>query len=192
VTAGAGKDRVLVFMTSYEFNTDTLISTVKYGGQSLTRANTAVVASSPFERVELWYLNEAGIMAATSNTFVITYGASTPTIVISAAATYQNVLQTTPILTSTINSTTGNTPNPLTVGITVTADGMAVSAAFCGNTGSYTWNNGWTEGTDQSLSSATSSTADHPATANATDTASATHTSQNRAAIVALSLSVYR
>ena len=75
--------------------------------------------------------------------------------------------------------------------MTVTADGMAVSGAICGNTGSYTWNNGWTkEPIIVELGDTT--TADHPATANGTDTASATHTSQNRAAIVALSLSVYR
>jgi hypothetical protein len=72
----------------------------------------------------------------------------------------------------------------------VTADGISVGAAICGNTGSYTWNNGWTEGTDQSLSSSTATTADHAVVANGTDTASATHTSQNKAVVVAVSLSV--
>ena len=41
-TVGAGNDRLLVFMVGYENSTDTLISTVKYGGQSLTRANGTV------------------------------------------------------------------------------------------------------------------------------------------------------
>ena len=112
VTAGAGKDRVLVFMVSYENTTDTLISTVKYGGQSLIKANAAVVAVSPFERVELWYLNEAGIVAATNNVFVVTYGAGTPTIVLTAAASYQNVLQTAPILNSAINYDHGDDSQP--------------------------------------------------------------------------------
>ena len=50
----------------------------------------------------------------------------------------------------------------------------------------------WTKGTDQLASSSESSTADHPEAANGTDTASATHSNQNRAAIVAISLSVAR
>jgi hypothetical protein len=72
---------------------------------------------------------------------------------------------------------------------------MALAAAISGNSGSFTWGNGWTEGTDQSLSggSASNSTsADHPAAANGTDTASATHTNQNKQAIVVVSLSVAR
>jgi hypothetical protein len=191
-TPGAGNDRLLVFMVAYENNTDTLVNTVTFGGQSLTRANTSVVAVSPFERVELWYLKEAGIAAAVGNTFVVTYGAGTPTNQLFAAATYLNVLQTAPILASNINNTTGTIPNPLTTSVSVTADGMAVGATFCGNSGTFTWNNSWTEGTDQAASSSSGTTADHPVSANGTDTASATHTSQNRAAIVAISLSVAR
>ena len=46
---------------------------------------------------------------------------------------------------------------------------MAVGAAINGNAGSFTWNNGWTEGIDQSIS---------------------TSTNQNRQAIVGASLAV--
>jgi hypothetical protein len=67
---------------------------------------------------------------------------------------------------------------------------MALSAAISGNPGSFTWANDWTEGTDKSFASSNSSTADHAAAANGTDTASATHSSQNRQAIVAASVSV--
>src|SRR6185503_12792990 len=67
-TAGAGNDRLLVFMVGYENATDVAISTVKYGGQSLTRINGAAVGST-VARVELWYLKEAGIVAATNTTF---------------------------------------------------------------------------------------------------------------------------
>jgi hypothetical protein len=191
-TAGAGIDRLLVFMVGYENNTDTLINAVTYGGRSLTRIGGAVVTVAPFERIELWYLNETGIVAATGNTFVVTYGGATPSAKHFAAATFKNVDQTAPIFDHAVNATSAATPNPLPVSIGVAADGLAVAAAFCGNTGSFTWNNGWTEGIDQSFSSSNSSSADHPETANGTDTASATHTNQNRQAIVAASLSVSR
>ena len=46
-TAGSGHDRLLVFMVAYESNTDAGISTVNFGGQSLTRVNGTVVAISP-------------------------------------------------------------------------------------------------------------------------------------------------
>jgi len=189
-TAGTGGNRLLVFMVGYENGSDTLISTVRYGGQSLTRINGTSVGA--FDRIELWYLKETGIVAATSNTFLVTYGGTTPAAPHFAAATIKNVDQTAPVLASNVNSTNVSTPNPLTTSVSVTADGLAVAAAICGNTGSYTWNNAWTEGTDQSFTSSNSTSADHPVTANGTDTASATHTLQNKAVIVAVSLTVAR
>jgi hypothetical protein len=174
----------------YEGSADTLVSAVKYGGQSLTRINGVVVGN--FDRIELWYLKDAGIAAATTGTFVVTYGGANPTDQHFASAFFQNVLQTAPISASNVNSTNAATPNPLPTSIAVTADGMAVAASICGNTGSFTWNNGWTEGIDQSLTSSNSTAADHPATANVTDSASATHSHQNKQAVVAAALAVAR
>jgi hypothetical protein len=188
-TAGAGNDRLLVFMVAYENASDVAISTVKYGGQSLTRINGTAVGSTVV-RGELWYLKEAGIVAATNTTFVITYGGTAPTEITYAAATYRNINQTSPVVASTVNSANGASPNPLTAAVSVTADGMAVAGALCGNTSTFTWNNGWTEGVDQSAASSASSTADHTVAANGTDTASTTNTNQNREVIVAVSLSV--
>jgi hypothetical protein len=148
------------------------------------------VGSPSRVKVDLWYLNEAEIAAATNATFVVTFAGGTPGSQHFAAATFSHVKQTAPILASAINSTNAATPNPLPTPIAVTADGMAVAAAISGNSGSFTWGNGWTEGTDLVVSTSNSSAADHPVTANGTDTASATHTNQNRQAIVVLSLAV--
>jgi hypothetical protein len=93
---------------------------------------------------------------------------------------------------SNINSTNASTPPPLPVATNATSDGLSVAAAISGNTGSFTWNNGWTEGPDQSLTSSTSTAADHFEAANGTATASATHTNQNKQAIVVVTLSVAR
>jgi hypothetical protein len=192
-TAGAGQDRLLVFTVGYENNSDPGISSVQYGGQSLTRLNGAVVSQFPVTRLELWYLKEAQIAAAANTTFVVTFvGGASPTTQMYAAATYQNVDQTTPFPANNTNTTATPTPNPLPVSVAVTADGMAVAAAFTGELGTWTWNNGWTEGTDQSFSSASATSADHPAVANGTDNASATHTGPNRQVIVVGALAVAR
>ena len=188
--AGTGVNRLLVFMVGYENGADVPISAVTYGGQSLTRINGTVAGTTTVGRIELWYLNESGIAAATSTTFVVTYGGTAPSEPHYGAATFRNVDQTAPVLVSNVASAAAATPNPLPVSVNVTADGEAVAAAFCGNPGSFTWANGWTTGFDQSLSSSDSSTADHASVANGTDTASATHSNQNRQAIVAASLSV--
>ena len=187
---GAGSDRLLVFMVGHENNQSILVSTVTYGGRPLTRINGTAVGTSSTVRIELWYLNEAGIAAATNSTFAVTYTGGTPSTQHFAAATFRNVHQTTPIVASGVNSTNAATPNPLPIAFAVTADGMAVGAAINGNAGSFTWNNGWTEGVDQSLSTSTSTSADHLEVANGTATASATSTNQNRQAIVGASLAV--
>jgi hypothetical protein len=95
-----------------------------------------------------------------------------------------NVSPPTTLATNSLRPETRLTP------LAVTSDGMAISAAINGNAGSFTWNNGWTEGIDQTISTSASSSADHAETANGTDTASATATNQNRQAIVAVSLAV--
>ena len=191
-TAGAGTDRLLVFMVAYENATDVAVSTVRYGGQSLTRINGRAAGTTSIVRVELWYLKEAGIVAATNGTFVVTYGGATPTSLQYAAATYRNVDQTTPIGASNINSTNASTPNPLPTSVAVTADGESVGAAVASELSSFTWNNGWTEGTDQNVPAFNSSSADHPVAVDGTDSASATCSSQLRQAIVAAALSVAR
>jgi hypothetical protein len=189
-TAAAGTDRLLVFAVGYENGADPGVSAVSYGGQSLTRVTGAVAGTSIFARVELWYLNEAGIAAATGTTFSVTWGGATPSQPMYAAATFANVNQGAPIGNSSTAFTDSSTPNPITTSVSVTSGSMAVSAAISGNNGSYTWNNGWTEGSDQTAGSTTTmSSAEHAASAAGTDTASATHSSPNRQAIVAATLS---
>jgi hypothetical protein len=194
-TAGAGNDRLLMFAVGYENGSDVSVNTVSYGGQSLTRINGTVAGTNSLDRIELWYLKEAGIVAASNGTFVVSYGGGTPSAQHFVAATFRNVDQTAPVFANSVNSTNASTPNPLPTSVGVTADGMAVSASISGNAGSFIWNNGWTEGTDQSSSgsgSSTCSSADHPASADGSDAASSTHSNQNRQAIVAVSLSVAR
>ena len=151
-------------MVGYENGSNVAISAVTYGGQSLTRINGTSVGTSRSSASSCGISRRSGIAAATNTTFVVTYGGTAPSGKHFAAATFQNVDQAAPILASNINSTNAATPNPLPTTVNKTADGMAVAGAISGNSGTFNWGNGWTEGIDQSLSgsSASSSTsADH-------------------------------
>lgn len=187
-TVGAGTDRLLVFSVGDEDNTDQGVDSVYYGGQSLTRIAGEVAGTTIFDRAELWYLDEAGITAATGNTFSLVWAVDAPDDPNYAAATYENVSQYVPVAFYDSVFTNVATPNPITITINVVQDGMAVASVTCGNTGGYTWNNGWTEGTDQGGLSSRKSTGDHAESADGTSTASATHTGPNRQVIVAAAL----
>lgn len=185
-TPASGSNRLLIFAVGYENGADPGVSSVSFGGQALTRIDGAVAGTSFFGRVELWYLKESGIAAASGTTFGVVWGGSAPSQPMYAAATYRNVNQSNPIGASSVNSTDTSTPNPITTGVGVANGTLAVSAAISGNSGSYTWNNGWSEGSDQESGNTTTlSTADHVETGGGTDTASATHSGPNRQAIVA-------
>src|SRR5262249_28453862 len=77
-TIGTGANRVLIFLVGYENATNITVSTVTYGGQSLTRINGTVVGTTSFNRIELWYLKETQIAAATSSAFVVTWSGTAP------------------------------------------------------------------------------------------------------------------
>ena len=186
---GSGDDRLLLFTVAYESGTDPGVGSVTYGGRSLTRIGGIVAGSGAFARVEMWYLNEGGISAASNNSFSVTWGSGTPSHPTYGAVTYRNVNQINPILDVSTNATDTDTPNPITTSINVISNGMAVAAAMCGNLDPYAWNNGWSEGIDQSVAgTADLSTADHQELASGTSTASATNERPNRQAIIAVSL----
>jgi len=173
-TVGAGTDRLLVFVTGFENDPDTDITAVTYGSVSMTRAvEDSIETPNLFAaRCEIWYLDEAGIQAASGNTFVVTYASGTVNNAIHAAATFANVDQTSPIYDTATNQS--DSVDPLEATVNVVQGGMSITSAVCGNGGDYSWGNGWIETTDQvNASTVTMSTAEHPATANGTDTASA-------------------
>jgi hypothetical protein len=197
-TPGAGTDRLLVFIPCMENDGDRDITNVTYGGQTMTQAAEVVVVKDVdnFSRCEIWHLGESGIQAASGNSFVITYTGAPPSGNFNeaqAAATFQSVDQSTPIL-DTASNTSQDQATITTPAFTVTQGGMAVSGAGHGSGGSYDdigWGGGWSEGTDQAPGGTmTTGTANTTSAygANGTDTATATHSpSTNRHVIVAAS-----
>jgi type IV pilus assembly protein PilY1 len=187
-TVPAGTNRLLVFVTGFENDGDITINSVTYGGKAMTKALGQATGTSPWlARCEIWYLPEADIPAG-ANGFVVNYVEEFPSAdPMGAAATFENVDQTDPLVDTEPNWSTNH--NTITVGVNVAQGGMAVAGVFCGNNGSFTWANGWTEGSDQtSDSTCTMSTGDHANAADGTDTASATHTGANRLVMVAATL----
>ena len=182
-TVGAGSDRLLVFLVGYENKHDDIgINAVSYDGESLTRiAGDVAISNNNFlVRVELWYLDEAGISAASGNSFSVTFGGPDPRDEHYAAATYAGVDQTSPVFDSATDSTPTGNPNPIEETVSTAQGGMSVAGAYAGKSSSYfTRGNGWTEGIDQSQTSSRSSSADNPSSGAGSDTASATANSPN-------------
>ncbi|NNF65508.1 MAG: hypothetical protein HKN07_14795, partial [Acidimicrobiia bacterium] len=151
--AGAGSDRVLVFVASNEqqsASTPTLTG-VTYGGQPLTPALSAQVSNGCCTAlVEIWILDEAGIAAAVDTT-IIPMWSSAPDVPLYSHAIFDEVDQITPMGDTTSASVIGDTPNPVPMSSVVTANGdMVIAAAIAGEAGTYTPQNGFTLGLTQS------------------------------------------
>ena len=120
-TTPAGVNRLNVFVVAFENGSDVAVSNVTYGGQTLTRVGGIVNGSGTRERTEIWYLNEAGIAAAGSSTYVVTWGGSAPASPKYSSATYGNVDQASPIVHHIGNSDDDGSPNPMTTTVNVVA-----------------------------------------------------------------------
>jgi hypothetical protein len=120
-SAPATTNRLLVVVAANEQATqNNNITALSWGGQALTLArrnelwdSTAVVSS----HIEVWYLKEANIAAASSNTFSITWS-TTPSDAIYTVGWLTNVInQTTPLIASAVNGIIGSSSdNPISAG----------------------------------------------------------------------------
>ncbi len=179
-TKEAGTNRALIFIAHGENSSTVNLSAVTYGGQSMTKIVDRYYYSGNGAYVAAYILNEVGVAAATNNNFIVTWN-TTPAEVKYASVFLCNVNQTAP------NGASGggeSTSNPVTTPALSTNDGdMVIDAATCGNRGTYTLQNGFTQGAHQSSDSSTGVTGYKPATG-ASETPSATHTSVNRQVII--------
>jgi hypothetical protein len=165
------------------------LSSVTYGGQAMTKVmEYNYFAESGYAYAAAYILKEAGIDAATSppGTFNPTWGVTEPTSPAAYASVFlSNVDQTTP---TGATGNGGSTSNPVTTSSSLaTNDGdMVILGATCGNAGSYTLNNGFTEGTDQQMGYGTiTGVTGHKSATGASETPSATYSSTiNRQMII--------
>jgi GH35 family endo-1,4-beta-xylanase len=190
-----GAERALIFIAHEESTSgNPALTSVTYGGQAMTKVLDVNAVSSGYGNyVAAFILNEAGIDAATSSTFVPTWSAATSSDSY-ASVFLSNVNQTTLIGASAKNSSTAATPNPITTAALSTNDGdMVILGATCGNLGSYTLNNSFTEGIDQAVGSAGhTGVTGHKSATGAAETPSATYaTGPNRQAIIGFVVKAY-
>jgi len=180
----SGTSRGLIFIAHAEDDVAITLNSVTYGGQPMTLVIDRTTGTSGYRAYAAAYiLDEAGVAAATSDTFNPTWS-TTPENVSYASVFLSNVNQTTTIGATASNSTTSSTPNPITTAALSTNDGdMVIDAAVCGNTGDYTLLNGFTEALEHDMSSSTGSDGYKSATG-ADETPSAQHSNVNRQVII--------
>jgi hypothetical protein len=159
-TVGTGNNRLIVVAVGHEAGAPVgTVSSITWGGQSLTVARTQVSGGGGgLLDGEIWYLNEAGISAARGSctyNFVVTWS-SGPTTELFTAVTLKDIDQTTPVAVANSaasnNATTRNTGN-MAAGV----DDISVYASFSDNNRTHTAAAGYTELSDQVVGGTASS-----------------------------------
>ncbi len=152
--AESGSDRLLIFIAHGEYSSSMNLSSVTYGGQTMTKVIEITAGTFGFRNyVAAFILDEAGVTAAYNNNFNVNWSGGTPTSASYASVFLSNVDQTALVGASDSAGTTSST-NPIETAPLSTEDGdMVIVAAVSGDNGSYTLNNYFTEGTDQSVGS---------------------------------------
>jgi hypothetical protein len=185
-TEEAGYNRALIFIAHWEDNVAPSLA-VTYGGRTMNKVIDVTAGESSYRNyVAAFILDEPNITAANGDTFVPTWG-DMPSSVSYASLFLQNVNQDTPIGDCNSNSSVSSTPNPIATDPLSTEEGdMVIIGAVCGNNGSYTLNNGFTEGTDQSIgSNGHTGVTGHKSATGVAETPSATFNNNvNRQAII--------
>lgn len=173
-TVGLGKNRLIVVAVTGEAGTIGTITSITWGGQSLTQARTQ--ANGTAFRTDIWYLNEAGISAARSScsyNFVVNWSAA-PTTEIFAAMTLKDVDQTTPVAASN-SATSASATNLATGNIAVGINDLVVYASSSSQNKTHTAPAGYTEQSDQIVGgTASMATATKSITVAGTESPSAT------------------
>jgi len=153
----AGTNRILIYHgTHNDSGTDSTINTITYGGQTMTFVGQQSVGSGPYNSVSIFYLNEAGIVAAGSSTVAYTWTPEgTPDRQIHATAFFSNADQSNPIDGYVDAEDAAANVTLATAAITTTDADMVIAVSNCGQSTTYTPNNGFTEGFDTTNSAHT-------------------------------------
>ncbi len=170
-----GLGRALIFIAHAECNDLVNLNSVTYGGQPMSliiEDNNGTANAQAY--VAAYILDEAGITAATSDTFVPTWS-TTPLEYSYASVFLTNVNQTTLIGATDSNGSPSDTPNPIATGALPTSDGdMVIVAATAGYSGDYTVNNGFSKGYENDMASSIG-VAGYKSSIGADETPSVTH-----------------
>ena len=153
-TAASGSNRLLIYVITFEDDDNTNdVTSVSYGGQSLTQAvqATTLTGGGSQSRVEIWYLNQAGITASSHTTFTPVFSISNPTTshgYYTMAVTLSGVNQSSPVCTSGVGQRLTTTTVNLSSGISVLPSELVIYATHGGESRTHTPATGYTESAD--------------------------------------------
>jgi hypothetical protein len=134
-TLPAGTNRCLIVIIGLENATTRDITSVSYGGRTMTPVTEIGLATPFYARTEAWYLLESELALAANTTITYSFGTGTPSenFEIVSAAVYQNVDQIAPFFDTETGSTTSNSANfTLPNAMNVEVGSMAITGIFCG------------------------------------------------------------
>ena len=141
VPTGSNTNRVLVVaIASSQTGVAARPVTITYGSQTLTSVSGDMATTTVRQHTQLYYLNEAGLDAASSTTLAITISGGTTRVTDVFAAVFDNVDQSTPITNSQNynGGTTNRTAFQFATTLTVNANDLAVEIISSVNTASTT------------------------------------------------------
>jgi hypothetical protein len=140
----SGTDRIVIVSVGVE-NGDTIdVSTVTYGGVTMTLAVEGITGTSGFRCLaEVWYLLENNLPSEGSQTVEITFSGTAYELEVNGfCSEYTGVTQGAPEATAAHNQTTGTT---ITNNITPSDNAWVISVVGAGNAGSFTHGQGQVE-----------------------------------------------
>ena len=176
-STSAGANRLLLAMVTTDHDANALndLTALTYGGQAMTQYGSAVSeAGTGSQRVEIWYLKETGVAAASGTTLAPTWDNGTPDHGTAySLATFSNVHQTTPI------SGDASDIERLILSMTplaVNNGDYVVAAAVNGHSSAGTWTAtaGYTERLDAAISDSNHHLQDKAITSAGTESVTAT------------------
>ena len=141
IPAGSGSNRMLVVaIAASRTSAGARTVTLSYGGQTLTPAAGDMATTTIQQHTQLYYLNEAGIKAATSTSLSVTVGPSNTRVTDVFATVFDGVDQVAPITNSQAynSGTTAVSTFAFATGLTVNANDQAVEIVSSMRTGSTT------------------------------------------------------
>jgi len=182
-TSEAGANRALVFTAHVEDDdTDMNLTSVTYGGQSMTKVVEQNVGSGYRAYAVAYILDEVGINAASSSDFAVTWAQSPSRSPGFSSVFLQNVNQSVP--TGAFDGNGTESSATVATSALSTSDGdMVIVSGTCGNSGEYTVNNGFTEGIELDIASA-DAVAGYKSASGVDETASITHSNVNRQVVI--------
>jgi hypothetical protein len=182
--AETGGNRCLVFTVHTEDNdADMNVTAVTYGGQAMTKVTDVNEGTGYRSYSAVFVLDEVGIAAAGSGDFAVTWAETSYRAPSYASAFYANVDQNYPVGDTATNGNTSSTVS--TSVLTTNNDDMVLVVGACGNTGTYTVNNGFTEALELSPESG-DGVVGYKEASGADETPSLTHSNVNRQVIIGL------